>query len=125
MDLPKPLAKEGFTIPLKASFVVFKRLSFLGVAHNNIAPGLTLFEDRLEYRVLKLVRRSYADIEAVDARRWLGTQTLILHWRAGLFAFGANVGDDDRLIALLAFFEARGVKFAPRARDILNAARKK
>jgi len=123
MQIPKPLPAEGFSVPLRASFLVFKALPLLGVAHNNAAPRLTLFEDHLEYRVLTLTRKTYADIEAVDARRWIGTRSVILCWRARMLAFAGNVGAGDQLVTLLKFFEERGGKLTPRARNILTAVR--
>jgi hypothetical protein len=120
MMIPKPLSQEGFAVPLKASFVVFKALPLLAVAHNNATPRLTLFEDRLEYRVIRLTRKNYADIEAVDARQWLGTQSLILGWRGRMMGLACNVGAEDPLIALLEFFASRGGKLTTRARRILK-----
>jgi hypothetical protein len=125
MEIPKPLPQEGFPVPLKASFLVFKALPWFGVAYNNAAPRLTLFEDRLEYRVVTSARRSYADIESVDARRWIATQNVILRWRGHTFAFSGNVGAADRLAALLKFFDERGAKLTPRARQMLAAAKRK
>jgi hypothetical protein len=71
-----------------------------------------------------LARRSYAEIEDVDARQWLGTQSLILRWRGRLLAFSANLGAAAPLPVLLAFFEARGNKLTPRAREILAVSRR-
>ena len=125
MVIPQPLPKEGFAVPLDASFLVFKPLPLLGVAHNNAAPRLTLFESELEFRVLTLTRRSYVDIESVDARQWLGTQNVILGWRARLLAFSGNLGAEDRLVALLTFFDEKTGKLTARAREILNQSRRK
>ena len=124
MVMPKPLPAGGFAVPLKASFLVLQPLPIIAVAHNNAAPRLTLFEDTVEFRVLSLQRRSYAEIEAVDAQQFIGTQNIILYWRKRLLGFSGNIGAEDQLIVLLAFFEEKQLSLTDRARGILVRAAK-
>jgi hypothetical protein len=70
--IPSPLPDGGLAVPLRASFLVFKRLPLLGVATNNAAPRLELFENRIELRVITRQIRRYEDLEYVDARQALG-----------------------------------------------------
>jgi hypothetical protein len=119
MIIPDPLPEGGFSIPLRASFLVFKKLPIFGVATNNAAPRLSLHKDHIEFRVITRQIRQYEDLESVDARQTFGTQNIVLHWRRGFFAFCANVGAEESLVALLQFFQSRGIELAERAGWIL------
>jgi hypothetical protein len=116
--IPSPLPDGGLAVPLRASFLVFNRLPLLGVATNNAAPRLDLFEDRIELRVITRQIRRYEDLEYVDALQTLGTQNIILCWRRRFFAFAANVGVEHSLVELLRFFQHRGIDLTERARSI-------
>jgi hypothetical protein len=118
MVIPDPLPRAGFDVPLRASFLVFKGAPLFGVATNNAAPRLILFDDAIEFRVITRQRRRWQDLEKVDARQSLGTQNIILHWRGTFFAFSANLGAEPALIALLRFFGSRGVELTKEAAAI-------
>jgi hypothetical protein len=119
MIIPDPLPDSGFSIPVRASFLVFKKFPILGVATNNAAPRLELFNDRMQLRVITRQIRRYEDLDYVDARQTLGTQNVVLCWRRSFFAFAANIGAEEPLIELLRFFQRRGVALADRARGIV------
>jgi hypothetical protein len=115
MIIPDPLPRGGFSIPLRASFLVFKGAPLLGVAANNAAPGLVLFDDGVEFRVITRQRRRYEELERVDVRQKFGTRNIILHWRRSFFAFSGNLGAVPPLITLLRFFGGRGVELTKEA----------
>jgi hypothetical protein len=119
VNIPKPLPPDGYSIPLRAAFLVFKKFPLLGIAKNNAAPRLVLFDDRIEFRVIARQHRQFEDLENVDARQTLGTQNIILSWRRGLLAFSANLGTEDSLVELLKFFRERGTHLNERARELL------
>lgn len=119
MIIPYPLPDSGFTIPLRASFLVFKKFPLLGAATNNAAPRLDLFKDRVEFRVITRQIRQYEDLEYIDALQTLGTQNVILCWRRRFFAFAANLGAEEPLVELLRFFQRRGIELTERARSIV------
>jgi len=119
MNIPSQLPAEGFSIPLRASFSVFKIFPLFGVATNNAAPKLILCKDGVEFRVITTQRRRYEDIESVDALQTFGTQNLILCWRGRFFAFSANLGKEEPLIALLRFFRDRDNTLTDRAQKLL------
>jgi hypothetical protein len=119
VNIPKPLPGDGFSISLRASFLVFRKFPLLGIATNNAAPRLVLFDDRIEFRVITRQRRRYEDLESVDARQTLGTQNIVLFWRSGLFALSANLGTEESLVALINFFRDRGINLNDRARTLL------
>jgi len=119
VQIPKPLPADGFPVPLRASFLVFKKFPLLGVATNNAAPRLVLFRERIEFRVITRQQRRYEDIESVAARQAFGTQNIVVFWRRGLFAFSANLVAEDSLIALITFCRERGISLNDRARDLL------
>ncbi len=119
MTIPHPLPDGGFSVPLRASFLVFKKFPLFGIATNNAAPRLVLFNDRIEFRVIAIQTRRYEDLEYIDALQSLGTQNIILCWRRRFFAFSANLGDEGRLVELLRFFERRRITLTERANSIL------
>ena len=119
MVIPDPLPREGFHIPLRASFLVFKSAPLFGVATNNAAPSLTLFQDAIEFRVITRQRRRWEDLARIDTRQNLGTQNIILHWRHNFFAFSANLGAEPPLVTLLRFFAARRIELTTGAAALI------
>ena len=119
MIIPSPLPDGGFSIPLRASFLILRKFLLLGVATNNAAPRLILHEDRIEHRVIISQIHRYEELEHVDARQALGTQNIILYWRRGVFAFSANLGAEDALVELLRFFQRRGIVLTARVTSLL------
>jgi len=119
MNVPNPLPNDGFSIPLRASFTVFKNLPLFGFATNNLAPKLILFKEGIEFRVITTRHRRYDEIESVDARQTFGTHNLILCWRGRFLAFSANLGKEEPLVALLRFFRDRGTVLSHRAQSLL------
>jgi hypothetical protein len=117
--IPSPPPDGGFSIPLRASFLVFRKFPLLGVATNNAAPRLILHDDRIEHRVITRQIHRYEELERVDARQALGTQNIILYWRRGVFAFSANLGAENALVELLRFFQSRGIVLTKRATSLL------
>ena len=118
MNIPDPLPDAGFDVPLRAAFTVFRAMPLIGVSTNSASPRLTLFPDRVEYKVISRGAKRYDELASVDARQSLGTQNVILIPRGGMFAFSANVGEEGRLLALLDFFARRGVALAARAQTL-------
>ncbi|HKY08218.1 MAG TPA: hypothetical protein VJQ55_08255 [Candidatus Binatia bacterium] len=119
MAIPDPLPESGLSIPLRASFLVFKIFPLFGMATNNAAPRLVLFNDRIEFRVIASQARRYEELEYIDALQTFGTQNIILCWRRRFFAFSANLGDKGRLFDLLRFFQRRRINLTERAHSIL------
>jgi hypothetical protein len=120
VDLTSPLPKEGVSIPVKATFGGFKKWlpRSAGYSHNNAFPVFRFYDGELECRVIRTVRRRYADIEAVDVLQSFGTNNLIIDWRDSVLNFAANVSDED-LRPVLKFFETKGVPLTGRARAVL------
>ena len=120
MTIPEPLPAAGLPIPVRASFTVVKRIPWLAITSNNLAPRLIMFEDGLESRVIITRRHDYCDIEQIDARQTFAAQSIIFHWHDGLFAFSANIGEAATLGALLVFFAGRQIPLSERARRLMR-----
>ena len=98
---------------------MLKKFPLLGVATNNAAPRLVLFDDRIEFRVITRQRRRYEDLESIDVRQTLGTQNIVLYWRRGVFAFSANLGTAEALFSAVKYFRDRGINLNERATKLL------
>lgn len=122
MKIPSPLPEAGFAVPLRAAFQVLRRWPLMGVASNNLNPSLTLHSDTIEYKVLKTRQRSYAEIETIDARLWMGGHDVVFHWRAAFFATRMNLARPEMLLDLLSFFSNRGCKLSARAWQLIADA---
>lgn len=120
ITLPDPLPSEGFKIPLRAAFTGLKGMPLIALSHNSIAPLLRLFADGVEFRVFIPRKKSFADIERVDAAQGFATQNVIFIWKDSAFAFVGNVGDADNLRAVLRFLQKRGVLLGETARRVLE-----
>lgn len=122
MTIPLPLPKTGFAVPLRGAFQVLRRWPLIGVASNNLNPSLTLYSETIGYNVLKPKRRSYADVETIDARQWIGGHDIIFHWRDAFFATRMNLARPELLLELLIFFSNRGCKLSARGCQLLASA---
>jgi hypothetical protein len=120
MIIPETLPAEGLDIPLRAAFLVLRPFPLLAVAHNNAAPVLTLFPTHLEYRVLTRARRDYADLDLIDVRQVLRTQSVLIGARGRFLAFSGTVHGEDTLTALVGFFARRGLPLSERASALLR-----
>jgi hypothetical protein len=120
LTIPDPLPADGFPVPLRASFLVFRRVPLLGVASNSAAPKLVLYLDHLAYRVLGSRRKAYAEIETVGALQGFGTQNVLLVWKGSLLAFSGNLGRADALVEVLRFFQRRRLPLSDRAKALLR-----
>ncbi len=121
MVIPDPLPPDGFRVPLRACFTGTKGSAWVAMSHNSIAPLLQLYGDGAKFRVFIPRRKSYGDIELVDARQTIGTQNVRLVWKDSNFTFVGNLGDAENLRTLLAFFEQKGAPLSDNARRLLHA----
>lgn len=86
-------ADGAATIPVLATFTGVRGLPWwYGVATNNAKPLLMIAKDGIHFRVIRLQRRPYADIECVDIRIATGTVNLDITFRGALLTFAANLG---------------------------------
>ena len=118
--LPNPLPPEGVKIPLRAAFSGLKGMPLVALSHNSIAPLLRLSADSIEFRVIIQRKKSYMDIERVDAAQGFATQNLAIIWKDSAFAFVGNLGDADNLRTVLQFLQKRGVPLGKTAQRVLQ-----
>jgi hypothetical protein len=124
LEIPSPLPAEGLSIPLRASFGGLKKWlpRALGFSHNNASPVLRLHADHVVCKVVRTVRRPYAEIERVDVLRSFGTHNLIIDWRGSLLNFAANLRQPEDLRQVLRFLDARHVPLSAAARSFMEEA---
>ena len=81
-DLPEVIGKNGFEVPVLATFKGLKKASRkTSYAHNSLIPELTLYNDRLECRVLREKSIPYSQIENIDIWDAIATRNLIVSVR--------------------------------------------
>ena len=118
--LPDTLPAKGLPIPVRASFLGFRRLPWLAIAHDNRSSQIVLHDDRIATRALVARERRYDEIETVDVFQSWKTQNLRLVWRGATLVFSANVGSEERLVELVRFLVRKGVAPSARARALVD-----
>ncbi len=119
--IPADIPTSGFEVPLLAAFTGARHLPRqISFSHNNASPSLTLFEDRIECRVI--ARRSIAlkDIERIDIWDTFATRNLNVHVRGREDTFTANLLSRRNLAEVLQYLERRGVPLEQDAAEFLR-----
>jgi hypothetical protein len=121
-DIPRAIPVDGFEVPVLATFNGLKRLPRqISFAHNNLNPYLTLFEDRLECRVVLQKAIPIVEIENVDIWDTLATRNLQIYVKGKEDLFTANLFNRRNLSQVLNFLAKRGVLLSTRAKAFLSA----
>jgi len=108
---------EGVSVPIIQSFSGLKPLGGLfGISHNNLNPKLTLYDDRIEYRVIIKGSKRYIDIEQVKTRR--GRQVAFFY--GSLLTLSVWLAHPEDRSTLLNFLRSRGVNLDEKARALVN-----
>ena len=112
-------ADGAATIPVLATFTEVRGLPWwYGVATNNAKPLLVIAKDGIRFRVIRLRRRAYAEIERVDIRILTGTVNLDITFRGALLTFAANLGAVPLAAHVLAMLPG-GTSLSARATALL------
>lgn len=119
--IPDPLPDEGFKVPLRVSFTGIKKMPHLALSHNQIFPLLILLADGVEFRVFIKRKKSYSQVERIDALETFATHNVIIVWKDSAFAFVGNVRDKELFREVLRFFQRRQLRLSDSARQALNA----
>ncbi len=121
-DIPAAIPAEGFEVPILATFTGSKTLPRqISFSHNNLNPSLTLFEDRLDCKVVLKKSIFLAQIEKVDIWDALATRNLQIYVRDQEDLFSANLLNRKNLAQVLRFLKKRGVPLSNRADAFLAA----
>ena len=119
MKIPDPIPPEGASIPLNVAFAGFKNVPLISFAHNNLAPKLLLFEDATQTRVIFSRRRLISEIESIDVSKVFGKYHLKITWQNRWSNFTAAVATDENLLAVVEFFQRKGVALGEGAQRLI------
>ena len=120
-DIPRVIPENGFKVPVLATFKGLKRLPRqISFAYNNLNPYLTLFEDRLEFRVLLKKAILLSQIENVDIWDTIATRNLQVYVKGQEDLLSANLFSRINLSQVLNFLVNRGVPLSGRAKDFMS-----
>lgn len=109
---------EGITVPISNSFSGLKPLGgMFGFARNNLNPMLTLYDERIEYRVIIKASKRYGDIEQVRAR---GSRQMQFDFFGSLVTLSVWLRNEEDRTTLLNFLRSRGVNLDEKARALVN-----
>ncbi|MEJ0013818.1 MAG: hypothetical protein WDM94_14625 [Bauldia sp.] len=110
----------GIRVPLRAAYGSRKGFGLLG-SHNNFNPLLLLYDDRIEYRVLKRTSVAYSGIAGVDAVTGWGRAAVVLSFTDSNFRFVGNTGGRAALAEVLRLLRDKGSPLTDAARVIAEA----
>ena len=88
---------------------------------------MRVFEDRFQYKVMKIVERKYSDIEQIDARfgKYIWGKNgieesvlLIIKFKNSIFAFSCIFWRKENGIEVLKFFKRKGLLLSDRAKGL-------
>ena len=116
------LPAEGVAVPVRATFLGLAGVPVLALAKNNLSARLRLSPEEVEVKVFRTLRRPYSRIRRVDVQSFWATRNVELVWRGSVVSFTANVRDDTWRLAVLRFFEARGVALSAAAQRLARHA---
>ena len=120
-EIPRVIPENGFEVPVLATFKGLKRLPRqISFAYNNLNPYLTLFEDRLEFRVLLKKAILLSQIENVDIWDTIATRNLQVYVKGQEDLVTANLFNRMNLSQVLNFLVNRGVPLSNRAKSFLS-----
>jgi len=121
-DIPLTIPAKGFEVPILATFTGLKTLPRqIAFSHNNLNPSLTLFEDRLDCKVILKKSIPLAEIENVDIWDTFATRNLQVYVKDQKDLFSANLLNRRNLAQVLSFLENRGVPLSNCAKAFLSA----
>lgn len=120
MKIPEKLDRNGFQVPLIASFTGIKRIPLVALSHNSISPALTIYEDSFKYKVFKEKIAPYSEIYEVDILDTLGTKNIKIVFKNSFFTFSGNLFNKDNLLEVLKFFKRKNVNLSSSANRYLS-----
>lgn len=88
---------------------------------STVAWDATLYPDGVEFRVFIKRRKSYSQIERIDALKTVATRNVVIVWKDSVFAFVGNVRDEESFYEVLQFFRRKGLPLSDSARQLLDA----
>ncbi len=113
---PSRLPDGSSRVPLRAAYGSTKGFGMLGGSHNNLYPLLLLYDDGIEYRVLKRTAAPYARIASVDAVTGWGRAALVLSFTDSNFVFTGSTGGKAAPAEVLRLLRDKGCPLTDRAR---------
>ena len=123
VDLSHRLPDEGIRIPTRATFAGVEGAPLLALGHNNCCPLLRLFNDQIEFRVLRKQRRPYSSIKSVGVHQGFLTNNIQIVWHGALLTFSANISREDNLVEVVKFLQRKQVPLSPKAQTFLQEHR--
>jgi hypothetical protein len=120
IKIPEKLDRNGFQVPLLASFTGIKRIPLVALSHNSLSPALTIYEDSLKYKVFKEKIVPYSEIYEVDILDTIGTKNVEIVFKNSFFTFSGNLFDKDNLLEVLKFFKRKNVNLSLSANRYLS-----
>ena len=119
-DIPQAIPVEGFKVPVLATYSGRRGMGrHATTSHNSLNPSLTLFEDRLELRVLLSQVIRLSDIEYVDIWDSLATRNLQIYVKGEEDLFTANLYNRKNLAKVLSYLKKRSVRLSADAGNFL------
>jgi hypothetical protein len=123
-DIPRTIPSNGFEVPVLATFTGLKSLPrHESVTYNNLNPYLTIFDDRIEFRVLLKDSILLAELEYIDIWETFATRNLQVYVKDEEDVFIANLFKKKNLSKVLDYFSKKGVPLSNRAKAFLRKFR--
>ena len=120
MNLTSPLPTKGVKIPIYATFTGWKTLPWLALGTNSASPLLRVYEDRLDFKVLRPHTRNYQEIAEIGVITWHQTRNIYFVWRDTNLTMSANVIRKDWLIETVHFFYRKKIALTPAALELIE-----
>lgn len=98
---------EGIDVPVTQTFSGLKPFGAVGISHNNMNPRLVIYDDRLEYRVIRRSSRRYGDVECV---KMIGNRQLRFVFYGQVLTLSVWLSNAEDRVTLVEFLRTRGVK---------------
>lgn len=111
---------KGAVVPVLATFTGLTFLPWGAIASNNLNPRLSVYPDRIEFKVIMSQTRQISDIAEVDVQLARRTVNLVFRFHHSSSTFIANVGQKAIAAQVLSMLP-RTALLTPAARAVLEA----
>lgn len=116
-DISDSISGQGHEVPVLATVTGLKSLpGHVAYSYNNPYPALTLYENRIECRVLVKKVIFLSEIEIADVMETFLTRNINIYVKNQEKLFTANLYGRRNLARFLGYLEKRGVPLSERAK---------
>lgn len=120
LSIPQKITTAGFKVPIGCAFTGVKFLPIIALTTNSAFPNLVLYDEHINYRVIRKSSAKYSSIEKADAVSYRFAQNLTLYFSDSIFVLTVQLHWREDLIELVKFFQRKGASITERTLNLME-----